>query len=119
MDPEELALKIIREQPEGIYQNQLWKEMEIDSRKCSRIVSKLLKKGLIIRESAVSKGSKTYLLKSAEEPTPSYERLLAGGMFSPCAGCRLPCEPEYCEHLTEWIMKIDKEKDTSDSEAQC
>ncbi|WP_292485144.1 MarR family transcriptional regulator [Methanohalobium sp.] len=119
MEPEELALKVIKEHPEGIYQNQLWKEMNIDSRKCSRIVSKLLKKGLIIRESATSKGSRTYLLKSAEEPKPSYEMLLSGSMFSPCAGCRLACEPEFCEYLTEWIVKLDEEDETSQSEAQC
>jgi hypothetical protein len=44
-------------------QNDLWKELEIDSRKCSRVVQSLLSKELIAREEAVSNGARTYRLK--------------------------------------------------------
>jgi DNA-binding MarR family transcriptional regulator len=44
-------------------QNDLWKELEIDSRKCSRVVQSLLSKELIAREEVVSNGARTYRLK--------------------------------------------------------
>lgn len=106
MSIEETALNLIREHNEGIFQNQLWKMLEIDSRKCSRIVSKLLDDNLIIRESAVSNGARTYLLKVREEKKPAFELLMAGEVFSPCAGCRDACQPETCEKLTFWVMHL-------------
>lgn len=60
---EENTLKTIISE-KGIFQNQLWKQLNIDSRKCSRIVKSLLDKNLIKREEAVSNGARTYLLKS-------------------------------------------------------
>jgi hypothetical protein len=60
---EKNALEIISSE-DGVYQNELWKQLSIDSRKCSRIVKSLLDKKLINREQAVSNGARTYLLKS-------------------------------------------------------
>lgn len=57
------ALRIITSEKE-IYQNQLWKILDVDSRKCSRIVKSLLDKNLIRRQQAASNGARTYLLKS-------------------------------------------------------
>jgi len=51
-------------QNDGIFQSQLWRELDIDSRKCSRIVTSLFKKGLINRDSAVSNGARTYRLST-------------------------------------------------------
>ena len=106
MSIEETALNVIRAQPEGVFQNQLWKMLNIDSRKCSRVISKLLEEDLIIREQAVSNGARTYLLKLSEEKKPVFELLMAGEIFSPCAGCRDACQPESCEKLTFWIMNL-------------
>ena len=106
MELDELTLNTIRKHRDGVYQSELWKEMEIDSRKCSRIVTKLVKDGIVIRESAVSNGARTYLLKSAEDAKPSYDDLLAGEEFSPCAGCRDACQPEYCIKLGDWIFYL-------------
>ncbi len=114
MSIEESALKIIRENKEGVFQNELWKELEIDSRKCSRIVSKLLKEDLIIREQAVSNGARTYLLKVKEEEKPCFDLLLSGEMFSPCAGCRDACQPEICEKLTIWVFNLRDNKETGE-----
>jgi hypothetical protein len=47
----------------SVLQNKLWKELEIDSRKCSRVVQSLLSKELIVREEAISNGARTYRLK--------------------------------------------------------
>ncbi|MDK2911660.1 MAG: hypothetical protein PWR29_617 [Methanolobus sp.] len=111
MSIEETALDVIRAQPEGVFQNQLWKMLGIDSRKCSRIISKLLEDGLITREQAVSNGARTYLLKVKEEKKPSFELLMAGEVFSPCAGCRDACQPESCEKLTFWVMNLEKDQE--------
>lgn len=106
MSIEETALNIIRDSKEGVFQNELWKVLEIDSRKCSRVVSKLLDEDLIIREQAVSNGARTYLLKVKKEEKPCFNLLLSGEMFSPCAGCRDACQPESCEKLTAWVENI-------------
>ena len=106
MDIEETALKLIKENKEGIFQNELWKMLEIDSRKCSRLINKLMKAELIYRENAVNNGASTYLIKLVAPEEESYEFLLAGNMFSPCAGCRLACQPEQCELLTAWIQEL-------------
>ena len=63
LSPLELeALKIIIEE-NGIFQNHLWRKLQVDSRKCSRVVNRLLKEDLIARETAISNGARTYLLK--------------------------------------------------------
>jgi len=111
MDKESL-LSIIRERTDGILQNELWKVAGIDSRKCSRLIKRLLDKDLITRETAVSMGSRTYLVRVVEGPFESgalrgdLKYLIANGQFSPCVGCRIECEPEYCEYLTEWIANL-------------
>lgn len=53
---------ILKHGKKGIYQNDLWKQLGINSREASRIVNKLLKKRLITRKPAVNRGRKTYLL---------------------------------------------------------
>jgi len=106
MDLEEEAYNIIKKHTEGVFQNVIWKELQIDSRKCSRIIKKLLDKNLIIREVGVSNGARTYLLRAKEEIKEKYDLLLAGEMFSACTGCTCDCEPEYCGRLSEWIGKL-------------
>jgi len=106
MDLEEEAYDIIKKHTEGVFQNVIWKELQIDSRKCSRIIKKLLDKDLIIREVGVSNGARTYLLRAKEEIKEKYDLLLAGEMFSACTGCSCDCEPEYCGRLSEWIGKL-------------
>jgi len=106
MDLEEEAYNIIRRHKDGVFQNVIWKELDIDSRKCSRIIKKLLDKDLIVREVGVSNGARTYLLKAKEEVKEKYDLLLAGEMFSACTGCTFDCEPEYCGKLSEWIGNL-------------
>ena len=95
MDLEEEAYNIVRRHKDGVFQNVIWKELDIDSRKCSRIIKKLLDKDLIIREVGVSNGARTYLLKAKEEVKEKYDLLLSREMFSACTGCTCDCEPEY------------------------
>lgn len=106
-DIETRVYNLIKDTPGGVYQNEIWKQLSIDSRKCSRILKKLLDSDQIIREEAVSGGTKTYLLKTvAEERKRNYDVLMVKGMFSPCTGCIGECRPEYCPALTFWIMNL-------------
>lgn len=111
MDLEEEAFKIISKHKEGIFQNTIWKELDIDSRKCSRLIKKLQDKGLIIREVAVSNGARTYLLRAKEEAKEKYDLLLSGEMFSACTSCTGDCQPEYCGRLSEWIANLPTEEE--------
>lgn len=105
MDSEDEVLKLIESNKNGITQNTIWKELNIDSRKCSRIIKKLLSLDLIIRESIYCSGSKTYLIKyKNKENNLNFDMLLSNDMFSPCTGCNGSCIPEYCSLLTDWIL---------------
>jgi len=64
----EEALEYIKSRPEGALQSDLWKALKIDSRKCSRIVAKLLKDNLITREVESVDGIRTYRLFCAPKP---------------------------------------------------
>jgi DNA-binding Lrp family transcriptional regulator len=114
MDLEEEAYNIIKSHKEGVFQNVIWKELNIDSRKCSRIIKKLLDKDLILREVGVSNGARTYLLKAKEEVKEKYDLLLAGELFSACTGCTGDCQPEYCGRLSEWIGSLIQEAERSE-----
>ena len=58
---EETILKLIAsEEKEGIRQSDIWKQMGIDSRTCSRIITRLENKGLIIREWETVGNTRTY-----------------------------------------------------------
>ncbi|KGK98778.1 AsnC family transcriptional regulator [Methanococcoides methylutens] len=116
MEIEEKTLKLIGDSKDGVYQNELWKMLEIDSRKCSRVITKLMNANLIYRESAVNNGARTYLIKVVKPEEESFDLLLAGEMFSPCAGCRLACQPEICELLSTWINQIKMEDEVEKDE---
>jgi Lrp/AsnC family leucine-responsive transcriptional regulator len=103
----EEALDYIRSHPEGALQSDLWKALKIDSRKCSRIVAKLLKENLITRKEESVNGIRTYRLCYAEKShSRRFETLLAVDVFEPCAGCIEECAPEHCAKLSEWIFAI-------------
>ncbi len=103
------ALEYIRSQGEGVLQSDLWKALNIDSRKCSRIVAKLLKERLITREAETINGIRTYRLHHTERLPPSghrFEHLMVEDIFEPCAGCIEECIPQHCAKLSEWIFAI-------------
>jgi Lrp/AsnC family transcriptional regulator, leucine-responsive regulatory protein len=103
----EEALDYIRLYPDGALQSDLWKALKIDSRKCSRIVAKLLKDNLITREEESVNGIRTYRLFYAEKcRSRRFKSLLAVDIFEPCAGCIDECAPEHCSKLSEWIFAI-------------
>lgn len=104
-DPIEEGLKLIQSRPEGVLQSELWKELGVDSRKCSRIVKKLEESGLIERIEFKKEGLKTYLLKAKQMPVnPTH--LLAGDELIPCIGCDLECVVEECHPLMDWMYQL-------------
>ncbi len=112
MDIEDKILKLIKSKKSGILQNELWKTAKIDSSKCSRIVAKLEKEGLITREQDSSKGMKTFLIKAIEkkeEKEKDFKLLQTKDMFSPCTGCSMECVPEQCIRLSEWVYCLQSE----------
>lgn len=101
------ALEYIKSHENGVLQSDLWKALQIDSRKCSRIVAKLLKDNLITREMETVEGIRTYRLHCAEKSKGRrFKSLIATDLFEPCAGCIEECEPEHCAKLSEWIFAI-------------
>ncbi len=103
----EEALEYIKSHQEGVLQSDLWKELKIDSRKCSRVVAKLLKENLITREGESIDGIRTYRLYYAEKGNSRrFKSLMAVEIFEPCAGCIEECVPEHCAKLSEWIFAI-------------
>ena len=102
---DEEAFKLIQSKPEGVLQSELWKLLEIDSRKCSRIVKKLTESDQIERIEYKSDGVKTYLLK-AKKRAMKPELLLAGGELLPCIGCEEECSVIDCPHLMDWMYQL-------------
>jgi Lrp/AsnC family leucine-responsive transcriptional regulator len=104
-DPVDEGLKLIQSKPEGILQSELWKELGVDSRKCSRIVKKLEDCGFIDRVEFKKDGIKTYLLRAKQQPVdPGH--LLAGDELIPCVGCELECVVEECHPLMDWMYQL-------------
>ncbi len=104
-DPVDEGLKLIQSKPEGILQSELWKELGVDSRKCSRIVKKLEESGLIERVDFKKDGIKTYLLRAKQQPV-NPGNLLAGDELIPCIGCELECVVEECHPLMDWMYQL-------------
>jgi Lrp/AsnC family leucine-responsive transcriptional regulator len=103
----EAALEYIKSRQEGVLQSDLWKALKIDSRKCSRIVAKLLKEKQITREEEAINGIRTYRLCYADRSdSRRFRSLMAFDIFEPCAGCIEECVPEHCAKLSEWIFTI-------------
>ncbi|GGL22555.1 transcription factor [Halarchaeum grantii] len=103
-EDEEHALELVREQG-SIYQSEFWKELDVSSRKGSRIAKKLAEKGLVEREDAVHNGNTTYLIKPViKEEDLDFSLLMAGDMLSPFVG-----EEEVdarSDAFSQWIMNL-------------
>jgi DNA-binding MarR family transcriptional regulator len=99
---ERRALRLI-ESEDGLPQSEMWKELDVSSRKGSRIASKLEDRGLIEREEGVHEGNKTYILYPVVEKL-DYSLLVAGDMVSPFVGEENP-DPRSGS-FTEWIYEL-------------
>ncbi len=115
-DTREEILKILREKGE-VLQKDLWKELNIDSSKCSRILRKLEKEGLIKRIEVVVDGVKTFKIVPAEAEVEEeeeeeldlkaiMERMEDITGLPPCYGClEKECEAVNCLKLEVWFLR--------------
>lgn len=96
------GLELVREEG-GIHQSEFWKELDITSRKGSRIVEALEERGLVQREETIYQGHNTYHITPAPRDL-EFSLLMAGDMLSPFIG-----EEEADsrnDRFTQWIMTL-------------
>ncbi|MFW6383884.1 MAG: helix-turn-helix transcriptional regulator [Halodesulfurarchaeum sp.] len=107
-EDERTALALVRERG-AIHQSELWKELDVSSRKGSRLASKLEERGLIEREQTVHGGNRTYRLEPVViESDLDFSLLMAGDMLSPFVG-EENVDPE-ADRFSQWIMNLVYEK---------
>jgi len=112
---EKKALEIIETKEGGVLQSDLWKMLGLDSREGSRLVLRLVKKGLVKREQVSVNGRRTYKLtpaKMAAEPV-TVKINIASILDIPCTTCPQISEcgpknfydPATCPLLEAWIAR--------------
>jgi hypothetical protein len=115
---EEDAFRLIATVPEGVLQSELWKMLGVDSRKCSRIVKKLLDTNRVERIEYRQDGIKTFRLIAKKGPADP-RCLLAGEELIPCIACELECSVNDCNLLLDWMYQLaisDVEVDTTEAD---
>ena len=116
---EKKALNLIKKEP-GILQSTLWRRLKLDSREGSRLVLRLVRKGLVRREQVSINGRRTYKLYPIEG-RPSTQRLVVDigiALGIPCTTCPhfKECgshefyDPTTCPILDGWLEYIIKRK---------
>jgi DNA-binding Lrp family transcriptional regulator len=102
---EEDAFRLIASSPDGVLQSELWKMLGVDSRKCSRIVKKLLDSGRVERVEYRQEGIKTFRLIAQKGPADPH-CLMAGDELIPCIACDLECSVNDCHLLLDWMYQL-------------
>ena len=103
-DVEREGLQLIRE-TSGIHQSEFWKELDVDSRKGSRIIDKLEQLDLVEREGTVYDGHNTYLVTPIRDPRDlDFSLLMAGDMLSPFVGDE-EIDPQS-DAFSQWVMSL-------------
>lgn len=103
-EDERRGLELIRQEG-GIYQSDFWKELDVNSRKGSRIIDNLEDRGLVEREDAVYNGHNTYFVEpivNAEDL--DFSLLMAGDQLSPFVGDE-EIDPTS-DQFSQWIMNL-------------
>ena len=101
-DDDFAGLELVRETG-GIHQSDFWKELDVSSRKGSRIAETLESRGLIEREEAVYDGHNTYFLHPTAKDL-DFALLMAGDMLSPFIG-EEEIDPNS-DAFTQWLMNL-------------
>ena len=99
---EQAGLELIRETG-GIHQSDFWKELDVSSRKGSRIVDQLAENGLIQREETVYNGHNTYILTPAARDL-DFSLLMAGDMLPPFIADD-EIDPQN-DAFSQWVMTL-------------
>ena len=104
---EKRALSLIQDRG-GLYQSELWKELDVSSRSGSRTATTLAEKGLIRREKSTYNGRQTYLLQPAKKDL-DFSLLMAGDMISPLIGDD-EIDPVESGAFTQWVLELTQER---------
>ncbi|MCX8196509.1 MAG: Lrp/AsnC family transcriptional regulator [Acidilobaceae archaeon] len=109
---EEKALSLIKARG-SVLQSELWKELGLDSREGSRLVQRLVRKGLLDREEVVMNGRRTYKLSMRAKNSREQQVLVSldSIMDLPCIVCPYldQCEPgnayepATCPLMDNWV----------------
>lgn len=107
----------------GIVQSELWHILGIDSREGSKLIARLMRKGLLTREAVTHKGKKTYVLRYADNTRApvSISINLNPVVEVPCFACKQinRCsiggyyDPTRCFLLTRYLLSLGVEKNIS------
>lgn len=101
-EDERRGLELVRETG-GIHQSDFWKELDVSSRKGSRIVDALNERDLINREETVYQGHNTYYLTPTAKDL-DFSLLMAGDMLSPFIGDE-EVDPQS-DLFSQWVMNL-------------
>ena len=97
-------MTLVRERG-AIHQSEFWKELDVSSRKGSRLAKKLEEAGLVEREETVHDGNRTYRIEPViVEEDLDFSLLMAGDMLSPFVG-EENIDPE-ADRFSQWIMNL-------------
>ncbi len=99
---ERAGLALVRETG-GIHQSDFWKELDVSSRKGSRIVESLVEQELVDREETVYNGHNTYFITPTARDL-DFTLLMAGDMLSPFIG-EEEVDPNS-DAFSQWIMNL-------------
>ena len=101
-EDERAGLALVRETG-GIHQSEFWKELDVSSRKGSRIIESLVEEGLVDREETVYEGHNTYFV-SPTAADLDFSLLMAGDMLSPLVGDE-EVDPNS-DAFSQWLMNL-------------
>jgi hypothetical protein len=101
-EDERAGLALVRETG-GIHQSEFWKELDVSSRKGSRIIESLVEEGLVDREETVYDGHNTYFV-SPTAADLEFSLLMAGDMLSPFVGDE-EVDPNS-DAFSQWLMNL-------------
>jgi DNA-binding IclR family transcriptional regulator len=101
-EDERRGLELVRETG-GIHQSEFWKELDITSRKGSRIIESLAEQGLVNREETVYEGHNTYYISPTARDL-DFSLLMAGDMLSPFIG-EEEIDPQS-DAFSQWMMNL-------------
>ncbi|MHB9286297.1 helix-turn-helix transcriptional regulator [Halobacteriales archaeon Cl-PHB] len=103
LSEDELAgLELVRETG-GIHQSDFWKELDVSSRKGSRIIESLVEKGMVDREETVYNGHNTYFISPTAQDL-DFSLLMAGDMLSPFIGDEET--NAQGDAFSQWVMNL-------------
>ena len=93
----------ICKQEDGILQSNIWKELDMDSKTCSKVLKELEDTKRITR----TKEKGTYRVKGKIVPKKlNVSLLMAGNSIVPCVACTEECDVPTCKLLEDWIYDL-------------